>query len=90
MADDRDKPVLADWSLHPGHQIMRKRLIEAREDYYTNLAKTLYGAPDTIGEADLRCKAAFFRGAIWILNEPVFTRKALERATALDEGEPDE
>lgn len=86
MTDDRDKALLADWARHPGHALMRKRFIEAREAYYTELGKTLYRQPDLLDENDLKCKAAFFRGAIWILNEPVFERKALERATA-QEGE---
>lgn len=79
-SDDRDKAVLADWAKHPGHQIMRRRLLAAREDYYTNLGRTLYAQPDLIGEADLTGKAAFFKGALWILNAPVFEAKALERA----------
>lgn len=86
MADDRDKPVLADWAKHPGHQIMRDRLLKAREDYYTNLARILYAQPGSLEPTDLTNKAAFFRGALWILNEPAFTAKALERAQAHDEG----
>lgn len=80
MTDDRDKPVLADWSLHPGHTLMRQKLLQAREDYYVALAKILYAQPDLIADTDLRSKSAFFRGALWILNQPVFERKALERA----------
>lgn len=82
MSDDRDKAILADWSKHPGHTVMRQRLIEARTAYYTELGKTLYRSPDTLDPNDLKCKSAFFRGALWILNEPVFSRQALERELA--------
>jgi hypothetical protein len=79
LTDDREKQTLADWSIHPGHQLMRDKFLAARSDYYTQLGETLYKTPDLLDSNDLKCKAAFFRGALWILNDPVFTRKALER-----------
>jgi hypothetical protein len=89
VTDDRDKSLLADWANHPGHAVMRKRLIEARETYYRKLGETLYRNPDTLTADDLKGKSAFFRGALWVLNEPVFARKEIERALA-NEGETDE
>jgi hypothetical protein len=64
---------------------MRARLIESRNDYFTQLARSIYreGTADT---ADIAAKAAFFRGAFWVLNQPVFERKAIERAIAQTEG----
>lgn len=82
MDSDRDKPVLADWAKHPGHQIMRQRLTDTRNAYYARLGETLYRTPDLLAATDLREKAAFFKGALWILNNPVFELKALERAQA--------
>lgn len=83
MPDEREKQVLADWAGHPGHQVMRQQLLEARETYYTQLGKTLYAQPDELTAADLRNKSAFFRGALWILNQPVFAAKSIERELAL-------
>ena len=85
MSDDRDAPILADWAKHPGHAIMRDRFLKARTDYYTQLGETLYRQPDLLDSNDLKCKSAFFRGALWILNDPVFERKALERAQQREE-----
>lgn len=87
VSDDRDRPVLADWANHPGHALMRAKYLKIRSDYYTNLGETLYRNPDQIAATDLREKAAFFRGALWILNDPVFERKALDRAMAQTEGD---
>lgn len=69
---------------------MRDKFLKARTDYYASLGETLYRTPELLDTNDLLCKAAFFRGALYILNDPVFTRKALERAQAQTEGETDE
>lgn len=61
---------------------MRQKFLAAREAYYTELGKTLYSDPAKLDANDLKCKSAFFRGALWILNEPVFNRQALERELA--------
>lgn len=89
MSEDRDKPILADWSRHPGHSLMRERLIRTRDDYFTKLGRTLYDNPTQLTEQDLVAKAAFFRGAFWVLNQPVFDRKAIERAMRDEQGVED-
>jgi hypothetical protein len=65
---------------------MRQRLIDARNDYFTALARNIYRDPDTVSGEDIKAKAAYFRGAFWVLNQPVFERKAIERAIAQTEG----
>lgn len=89
MPDDSEKQILADWARHPGHAVMRKQLLEARDSYYVALGKKLYRTPDELTDADLRNKASFFRGAMYILNTPVFEATKLERALARQE-EPDD
>jgi hypothetical protein len=86
-SDDREKSLLADLALHPGWMALRRQLLASREAYYTELGKTLYREPDLLDASDLKSKSAFFRGAIWMLNLPVFEKKAIDRAMAQDEGD---
>lgn len=67
---------------------MRAKVLKLRGDYYTDLGKDLYRDPASVDANKLLADKAFFRGALYILNDPVFTRKALERAQA--QGETDE
>lgn len=90
MPDDRDKPILSDWAKHPGHAVMRQKLLESRNAYFVQLGKALYRSPETLSANDLKCQAAFFKGALWILNEPVFSRQALERELAKEGATEDE
>ena len=78
MADDRDKPILADLAKHPGWAILRKDSIKWRDDYFARLGRTMYDNP-TVTPDDLHYKRGFFHAIFFILNNPVLTARSLER-----------
>jgi hypothetical protein len=55
----------------------------------TNLASKSMRTPMTTTADEARLKAGFFRGMFFLLNQPVFEKKALERAMAQSEGVED-
>ena len=90
MPSSVEQQHVAELVEQPGYKIMYERAAQAREDYYANLARTLYTNPGKIGEADLYGKQMFFRGVMWALNNPLFEMKALERELARSRDEETE
>lgn len=86
MSDERDKQILADLANHPGWGILRRRTIEYRDSYFAKLGRSLYDNPASVDTLSLAGKSGFFRGMFFLLNQPVFEQKAIERAMAQDEG----
>lgn len=72
--------LVAQLEQHPAWAELREWTKEARDGYLNNLAQSIWKNPDSVTEAALREKAAFFRGMNTLLNQPFFTAKGLQRA----------
>jgi hypothetical protein len=73
---------IAELSDTRGFQDLRERVRKAQVDYYTNLGREMYAKPHMVTEAALLQKQAFFRGAWFVLNTPLFEMSALARELA--------
>lgn len=79
MSDRAPDATIADLAGHPGWELLRQRAVESRDRYMGNLAKTLYDDPSSLDPAAVEYRRGFFRGIFWLLNNPVFEARELER-----------
>lgn len=81
LSDD-DKRLVAEWARHPGAAIARRFVLELRDADFAALGQRLYQNPSSYDPIQAAEAAGRHKGRLEVLNQALFTAKALERAQA--------
>lgn len=75
-----DDQLLAQLAQHPGWEVLEKRFLEKRDQYFVNLGRQIQGnRTEPLDQRVIDEKRGFWLGGVWLLKEAKSAKATFER-----------